>query len=90
MLDALRDVGDAIARAQVRHHERPLPAHPGRIPPHDLQRRADIRREVDLVDHQKVGARDARPALRRDFVAGGDVDDVDGQIGQFRRECRGD
>jgi CubicO group peptidase (beta-lactamase class C family) len=47
---------------------------------------ADERREVDLVDHQQVGAGDAGAALARDLVAGGDVDDVDRQVGQFRAE----
>ena len=31
---------------------------------------ADQRRQVDLVDHQQVGAGDAGPALARDLVAG--------------------
>ena len=44
---------------------------------HDLEDGADVRREVDLVDHQQVGAGDAGPALARDLVAAGDVDDVD-------------
>ncbi len=46
------------------------------------------RRKVDLVDHQKVRARDARPALARDLVACRHVDDVDGQVGEFRAERR--
>jgi hypothetical protein len=42
-----------------------------------------MRGEVDLVDHEEVRARDARPALARDLLAGGDVDDVDRDVGQL-------
>ena len=45
--------------------------------------------EVDLVDHQQVAAGDARPALARDLVAGGDVDHVDREIRQLRAEGGG-
>ena len=47
-----------------------------------------MRREIDLVDHQQVRAGDAGPALGRDLVAGRDVDHVDRQVGQLRRERR--
>ena len=56
---------------------------------HHLERGADIGREIDLVDDQEIGARDAGPALRRNLVAGRDVDDIDREIGKLRRECRG-
>ncbi len=56
---------------------------------HDFERGADIRRQIDLVDHQQVRARDAGPAFGRNLVAGGDVDDVDGEIGEFGRKRRG-
>ena len=43
-------------------------------------------REVDLVDDQEVGAGDAGAALGRDLVAGRDVDDVDGEVGELREK----
>ena len=49
-----------------------------------------MRREIDLVDDEQVGTGDARPALRRDLVAGRDVDDVDRHVGELRREGRGE
>ena len=76
--------------AQIGEDEGPRAAHALGLALHGFQRRADIGREIDLVDHQKVGAGDARAALRRDLVAGGDVDDVDGQIGKLRRKRRGE
>jgi hypothetical protein len=36
-------------------------AHLLRVALHHVERSADMRREVDLVDHQQVGARDAGP-----------------------------
>ena len=45
-----------------------------------------MRGQVDLVDDQQVAAGDPRSALARDLVAGGHVDDVDGDVGQFGAE----
>ncbi len=46
--------------------------------------------DVDFVDDQQVGFGDARAAFAGDFVAGGDVDDVQGEVGQFRAEGGGE
>src|SRR5579859_3344492 len=73
----LNDGLQAFAAPEIGHYERPLAAHPFRVGLHLRQRRADVRREIDLVDHQKVGSRDAGAALRRNLVAGGHVDHVD-------------
>ena len=43
-------------------------------------------REIDLVDHQEIGARDAGAALGGNLVAGGDVDDIDRQVGKLGRK----
>src|SRR5262249_57239893 len=50
----------------------------------------DVRRKIDLVDHQEIGAGDAGAALRRYLVAGRDVDDVDGEVGELGREGGGE
>ena len=47
----------------------PLAAHLQRVALHDVERRADHRREIDLVDDQQVGAHDAGAALARNLVA---------------------
>src|SRR5262249_21696156 len=88
-LDETGDAVESFAGAQVAEDERALAAHPPRVLVHFLERGADMGRQVDLVDDQEVRARDAGPALRRDLVAGGHVDHVDGHVGQFRREGRG-
>ena len=46
-------------------------------------------REVDLVDDQQIGFGDARAALARNFIAGGDVDHVERKVGKLGAEgCR--
>ena len=49
-------------------------------------RRPDVRRQIDLIDHQKVRAGDAWPSLGWNLVAGGHVDHIDGQVRKLRRE----
>src|SRR5688572_28087347 len=90
LLDEPDDVIQALTGLEIGENERALAAHPLRIALHDFERRADHRREVDLVDHQQVGLGDARPALARDLVARGDVDHVKGEVGELRAEGRGE
>src|SRR3546814_5793832 len=52
--DEAGDLGDALLGLQVGEDEGPLAAHLFRIAVHHFQRRADQRREIDLVDHQQV------------------------------------
>ena len=87
-LDEAHHVVDALAALEVREHERARAALSARIALHDLERRADVRSEVDLVDHEQIRAGDAGAALARDLVAGRDVDDVDRQIGKLGRKGR--
>ena len=47
-----------------------------------------MRCEIDLVDHQQIRSCDAGAAFRGDFFAGSDINDVDRQIGEFRRKGR--
>src|SRR5829696_5339526 len=90
LLDEARHRLDALAGAQVREHERPRAPHPSGVLLHDGEARADMRREVDLVDDEKVGAGDPGTALAWDLLAAGDVDDVDRQVGELWREGRGE
>jgi len=52
-----------FAVLQISHHEGPFPAHALRIGIHFLQRRADIWRQVDLVDDKQVRLSDAGTAV---------------------------
>ena len=61
--DEADDAIEPVALFQIGHHERPLAAHPFRVGVHLLQRRADIGREVDLVDDQEIRPGDARSDL---------------------------
>ncbi len=64
------EVGDDIesdAGAHVRKDIGSDASHPLRVGLHHAQVRAHERRKIDLVDDQQIRARDARPALARDF-----------------------
>src|SRR5215471_158661 len=74
---------------RVGEDERSGAAHAACVPLHDIEAGTDQRVEIDLVDNKQIRAGDTRAAFARDLVAGDDVDDVDRQIGEFRREsCR--
>src|SRR3954447_24973877 len=90
LLDEARHRLDALAGAQICEHERARAPHPPGVLLHHGEARADMRREVDLVDDEKVGAGDPGTALARDLLAAGDVDDVDRQVGELGREGRGE
>src|SRR5438067_13303659 len=55
-----------LSRLQVCEYERPVAAHELGVAFHHGKRCADVRSKVDLVDHQEVGAGDARSAFARD------------------------
>jgi len=57
-----------FAAHQVREHERLTLSHYPGIPFHDLQAGADIRGQVDLIDHQQIALRNAWSALTRDQI----------------------
>ena len=55
---------------------------------HDTEIGADERGEVRLVDHEEIGGGDAGPALARDLVAAGDVEDEDLTVDESTAEDR--
>src|SRR5207248_329333 len=57
-----------------------------RIVRHHIEARTDVRREIDFVDDQYVGLRDARAILAGNLVAGRDVDDVNEKVDERRTE----
>jgi hypothetical protein len=67
----------------------PLP-HLRRIPLHNLQIRPDSLRQINLVNHQQIRARDTRPALPGNLITARNVDHVDDEIGQLTRVVRGE
>src|SRR5258706_10114601 len=74
LLDELNHLIEAVTGLEIGELEGAFAAHLLRVVGHDLERGADHRRQVDLVDDEEIGLRDARPALARDLVARGDVD----------------
>jgi hypothetical protein len=83
-LDKGDDEVQAFAFFEIGHDERPCAAHPACVGVHFFQRSADMGRQIDLVDDKQIGSGDAGTALGRDFIAGGDVDDIDREIGELR------
>ena len=61
-------------------------AHLSGVALHHVQVGPDVGCEVGLVDDEEVGAGDARAAFAGDLVPCGDIDDVNGQVGEFRTE----
>ena len=83
------DDGDAEAVFDLCEDEWPVAAHGAGIAIHDVQIGADGAGEIGFIDNQEVGLRDAGAAFAGDFVAAGDVDDVDGEIGKLAAEVSG-
>src|SRR5215813_7660370 len=88
LLDELHDRADAVAGPHVSEYERPCAAHARGIALHHSKRGAHMWSEIDLVDDEKIGPRNAGAALGRNLVAGRDVDHVDGKVGELWREGR--
>ena len=65
-------------------------AHFFRVAFHDGEVCADGGGEVGFVDDEEVGLGDAGAAFARDFIAAGDVDDLDGVVGKFAAEAGGE
>ncbi len=73
---------------QVGENKGLVSAHFAGVSVHYAQVRPDQGGEVGLIDDQQIRPGDARAALAGNFVTGRDVDDIDGDIGEFRRERR--
>ena len=70
--DEFHDRADILAFAQICHHEGARTAHLLGVTLHHLERGADVWRQIDLVDHQEVRARDADLTIYVIDVAAGD------------------
>src|SRR5215468_6864230 len=80
----------ACAALEVGENEWPLTTHQFGVSSHDVEARADMRCEVDLVDHEKIRTRYTRSALTWDLVASGDVDHIDGGVHKLGAEAGGE
>src|SRR3981081_1928784 len=80
-LDKAYNAVEAFALPEIGHDKRPFATHPPGVGVHFLQRCADMRREVNLVDDEKVRAGDGGATFRGNLGARSDVDHVDGEIG---------
>src|SRR5258708_3248331 len=56
---------------------------------HHSQIRTYGRRQISFVDDQQVGLSNSWPTFARNFVATGNVNDIDGEVGKFAAEVRG-
>src|SRR5690348_7228308 len=79
---------EPLARLEIGEYERQITAHTAAIPIHDTEICADMRSEIDLVDHEQIGTSNPRTTLARDLIAGRHINDIDHLIGEFRTECR--
>src|SRR5436853_1905098 len=82
-------LGGALASFQVGEHERPAATDATGVLFHHLERGADVRGEIDLVDDEQVGTGDAGAALPRDLLALRYIDDVDCEVGELWAEGGG-
>ena len=74
----------------LRKDKRPVAPHGPRVAFHYAQVRPHGGGKVGFVNDQQVGLGNARTALAGDFIAAGDVDDVNGVVGEFAAEMGGE
>src|SRR5689334_13607446 len=86
--DRIGDRLHASAGLQVGSNHRLAAAHLPCVGEHAIEIDADMRREIDLVDDQEITAQQTRPALARNVIAAGDIDDEDPPVDEIEREGR--
>src|SRR5262249_5764325 len=84
------DLRHPLVLLEIGEEKRPLAAHLPGVAVHDFEAGPHQRSQIDLVDDEQIRAGDPGAALARDLVAGGDVDDVDGDVGELGAEGRGE
>src|SRR6185503_1315053 len=75
-----------LTALQIRKDERSFPAHSQRVRFHYLKVRAYQGSQINFVDHQEIGACDARAALARYFFSFSNIDHIDRQVLQLGAE----
>ena len=86
--DEAGDRVGAVSLAQGGEHVGPRAPHAPGIRLHHPEIGTDHGGEVGLVDDEEIGPGDAGAALAWDLLAASDIDDVEGEVGEFRREGR--
>src|SRR5580700_5096200 len=87
--DEISDRFNPFTTLQIRENERPPSAHSERVRFHYRKVRPYQRSQIDLIDNEKIGPRNARTALTRNLFTFGNIDHVDRQVRQFWTEsCR--
>src|SRR5260370_25082464 len=79
-LDKADDAVEPLALPEIGHGKRPFPAHAPGVGVHFFQRCADMGRNVDLVDDEKVRPGDAGTPLGVTLVTYRDVDHLKRQL----------
>jgi hypothetical protein len=85
----MKDLAQACAVLYLGENKRTVTTHQASVTLHDLEVRADRLGEISFVDHEEVGLRNAGTAFARNFVAAGDIDNIDSVIGKFTTEMGG-
>jgi hypothetical protein len=80
----------AYAEPDLRQDYRPIPSHGVGVPLHHIQVSADGTGKVGFINHQQVGLRNAGTALAGNLIPAGNVDDVNGVVGQLPAEVGGE
>jgi hypothetical protein len=70
LLDKIRYAVNPFAGPNIGEHEWTRATHSPSVAVHYGERRADMGRQVNLVDDQEIGARKSGTALRWNLVAG--------------------
>lgn len=89
MQDAGNDFVHSHAMLHLGKNKRAIAAHFFGVAFHHFQIGADGLGEVGFVDDQQIGLSDSGAAFARNFVAAGDIDDLDGVVRQFAAETGG-
>jgi hypothetical protein len=87
--DVIDDVFGAKAVPGLSEEEWTRAAHFDGVVFHDVEVGADGRSQVGFVDDEEVALGDARATFARDFVAAGNIDDLDGEVSEFAAVTRG-
>ena len=84
------DLGNGDAMFDLGKDKGAVSAYPFGVPFHDGQIGAHPGGQVGLVDHEKIRLGDARATFAGYFVAPADIDDLDGEVGEFAAKTGGE
>jgi len=84
------DLLNANAVFDLGEHKGSLAAHGAGVTLHDGKVGPDGCGQVGFIDDQQIGLSYARSAFARNFIAAGDIDHVNAQIGQLAAKMSGE